>query len=36
MKISEECGMNRDMLVALGYKDSAEERDAALKRLEIL
>jgi hypothetical protein len=34
--ISEECEMNRYVLVALGYKDIAEDRDAALKRFEIL
>jgi hypothetical protein len=36
MKISEECEMNRDVLIPLGHKDIAEERDAVLKRLKIL
>jgi hypothetical protein len=36
MKISEECEMNHDMLIPLGYKDIAEEKDAVLKRFEIL
>jgi hypothetical protein len=36
MNISEECELNCDMLVALGCKDMAEERDAALKSFGIL